>query len=284
MKSRVECVTVLGIAIWHCFCGCFSKLDTMKTLSTDGRQKVTDIAARYNLQPQTVESLLKAIIRGNGTMAQFDLPELGGQGQWMKGGMTMVGDMFNASLRSTVDKLCNELADLVTSSVVFTDDDTSAVPNKSVAAPDIRADNTWPTVFGSPTSTGSQNNFRYAYFATVHRLVIEENGKRTIYDTLHHHITGVSQQQGVSDAYHFTSREGIVDLNALKKVSDPDAPKQSTPEMTYDVNSTAGPHSQDRSPQDIVMATIEKLNILFEKGQITEEEFTAKKQEMLSRL
>ncbi|SDH14815.1 Short C-terminal domain-containing protein [Dyadobacter soli] len=256
----------------------------MKTLSTDGRQKVTDIAARYNLQPQTVESLLKAIIRGNGTMAQFDLPELGGQGQWMKGGMTMVGDMFNASLRSTVDKLCNELADLVTSSVVFTDDDTSAVPNKSVAAPDIRADNTWPTVFGSPTSTGSQNNFRYAYFATVHRLVIEENGKRTIYDTLHHHITGVSQQQGVSDAYHFTSREGIVDLNALKKVSDPDAPKQSTPEMTYDVNSTAGPHSQDRSPQDIVMATIEKLNILFEKGQITEEEFTAKKQEMLSRL
>ena len=85
----------------------------MKELTQEGRQKVDDIAGQYNLRPETVESLLNAVVRGNGTMAQFNHAELGGQGQWMKGGMTMVGDMFNSSLRATVDKLCNDLSALV---------------------------------------------------------------------------------------------------------------------------------------------------------------------------
>ncbi|WP_342088572.1 SHOCT domain-containing protein [Dyadobacter sp. OTU695] len=257
----------------------------MKTLSKDGQQKVNAIADRYNLKPETVGMLLKAIVQGNGTMAQFNLPELGGAGQWMKGGMTMVGDMFNSSLKTTVDQLCNELAGLVTTTVLYEDTDEPA--NRPMAqknASFARPGGSWPTVFGNPTSSGSQNNFRYAYFAPVHRLVIEEGGKRTIYDTKHHQITGVSQQQGATSSYRFTSQEGQVDLSELQVVSDPDAPRQATPEMAYDVTSNADLRSNDKSPQDIVIATIEKLNILFEKGQISEAEFSAKKKELLDRL
>ena len=45
-------------------------------------------------------------------MAQFGHPELGGTGQWMRGGMTMVGDMFNASLQARVAALCEDMARL----------------------------------------------------------------------------------------------------------------------------------------------------------------------------
>lgn len=257
----------------------------MRTLTNDGQQKVQDISARYNLKPETVKTLLTAIIRGNGTMAQFNLPELGGPGQWMKGGMTMVGDMFNSSLRSTVDMLCTELAGLVTTSVLFMNEEEGqdAFATERQASPYSQVSTSWPTVFGNPTSTGSQNNFRYAYFAPVHRLVIEDNGKRTIYDTKHHQITGVSQQQGTTTSYRFTSQEGLVDLNSLEKVSDPDR-QQPTQEDKYGITENADLRIRDKSPEDIILATIEKLNVLFERGKISEEEFRAKKQELLSRL
>jgi hypothetical protein len=48
-------------------------------------------------------TLLQALVNSNGTMAQFNHWELGGGGQWMRGGMTMVGDMFNYGLKSKVD-------------------------------------------------------------------------------------------------------------------------------------------------------------------------------------
>lgn len=265
----------------------------MKTLTTEGQQKVNALAARYSLKPETVESLLDAIIRGNGTMAQFSLAELGGQGQWMKGGMTMIGDMFNNSLRNTVDELSNELAELASTMVLFEDRSNAGYVNLGAGhtpieetedSYPIQRQSSWPAIFGSPTSSGSQNNFRYAYFASVHRLVIEENGKRKIYDTKHNHITGVSQQQGLTNSYRFTSQDGTVDLSSLQMVSDPEHPRQPTPEIAYDVTSNADLSEQNKSPEDIVLTTIEKLNKLFERGQITEAEFTSKKKELLDRL
>src|ERR1700688_3658639 len=58
-------------------------------------------------------TMLQSVMNGNGTMAQFYHPELGGGGQWMQGGMTMVGDMFNYGLKSKVDGLCSELSQLL---------------------------------------------------------------------------------------------------------------------------------------------------------------------------
>ena len=52
-------------------------------------------------------------------MAQFNCPELGGSGQWMSGGMAMVGDMFNHGLKNTVDNLCAELSNALVNTQMF---------------------------------------------------------------------------------------------------------------------------------------------------------------------
>ena len=264
----------------------------MKALTKEGQQHVSEIAERYSLKTESVEAMLKAVINGGGTMAQFNIPELGGQGQWMRGGMTMVGDMFNSSVRTTVDKICNELSDLVTSKVLF--EESADLSNGKYASRENdqkQGTGTWPAVFGNPTSSGSQNDFRYAYFSPVHRLVIDEDGRRTIYDTKHHQITGVSQQQGPGNSYRFTSQDGYVDLHNLPVISEPGdgslrEQSQPTPEIAYDVTATADLRTETAagSPQDIIISTIEKINILYERGQITEEEFKSKKQELLARL
>ncbi|NIJ51472.1 SHOCT domain-containing protein [Dyadobacter arcticus] len=258
----------------------------MKALTKEGQQYVEDLAAKYNLKTETVETMLKAVINGNGTMAQFNISELGGSGQWMKGGMTMVGDMFNNSLKATVDKLATELAGIVTSKVLFEEKEAPTEKHHANGNFSSHSGSSWPSVFGNPTSSGSQNNFKYAYFGPVRRLVIEENGKRTIYDTKHHQITGISQQQGSGSSYKFTSQDGPVDISNLSVISEPSEQMQATPEIPYDVTSTADLRTPEssHSPQDIIISTIEKINVLFEKGQITEEEFKTKKQELLSRL
>jgi hypothetical protein len=59
-----------------------------------------DLAQHYGVSVEAVRTLLFAVSAGGGTLAQFDHPELGGSGQWMIGGMTMVGDMFNYGLKA----------------------------------------------------------------------------------------------------------------------------------------------------------------------------------------
>jgi hypothetical protein len=260
----------------------------MKALTTEGRHIVEETAQKYGLQFDTVNALLNAIVKGHGTMAQFNIAELGGAGQWMRGGMTMLGDMFNHELKVKVEQVATELSDLVSTRVLFTSEtDVSTHAYESATdADDVKPGSAWPTVFGSPTASGSQNNFRYAYFAPKHRLVVDEDGKRYIYDTKHHHISGIAQQQGTGSAYRFTSQEGEVDLSELTLISEPGNKPQETPEMPYDVtNAYSNPYEVPaRNPEDTVIATIEKLNVLFEKGQITEQEFNAKKAELLHRL
>jgi len=77
------------------------------------------IAARNGVSSATAAAMLNALQMGGGTMAQFNIPELGGNGQWMRGGMTMVGDMFNNALKARVDGLCNDLTPLLTANPGF---------------------------------------------------------------------------------------------------------------------------------------------------------------------
>ena len=44
--------------------------------------------------------MVRALMEGNGSQAQFSHPDLGGMGQWSQGGMIMVGDMFNEGLNT----------------------------------------------------------------------------------------------------------------------------------------------------------------------------------------
>ena len=92
----------------------------MQTFTDYGQNAINNLAQRYSVSTDAVTHLLYAVMNGNGTMAQFNHPELGGGGQWMQGGMTMVGDMFNYGLKAKVDGLCVELSNLLSGQpVVF---------------------------------------------------------------------------------------------------------------------------------------------------------------------
>src|SRR3954468_5307135 len=92
---------------------------SVQSLTSEGEQAVQNLAQRYGVSTDAVMALLTAVSAGGGTMAQFFHPELGGGGQWMQGGMTMVGDMFNGRLQSTVSGLCSELSSLLRDQQVF---------------------------------------------------------------------------------------------------------------------------------------------------------------------
>jgi hypothetical protein len=169
-----------------------------------------ELAARHGVPEEAVAVLWNALVRGQGRMAQFDHPALGGMGQWMAGGMTMIGQMGNLTLKATVDRLCADLAALMASS--------GPSSPSAVSWPSASAAAWWPAELGTPTASGAQNDSRYAYFAGARRLVVEHHGARTVYDTLDHQITGVSQQQGADATLSFTSQKGVVRLADLPTV------------------------------------------------------------------
>lgn len=273
-----------------------------------GERLVNDVASRYGVSYEAVSLMLESILRGNGTMAQFNIYELGGGGQWMRGGMTMVGDMFNYQLKSKVDGICGEL------SRAIVDQNIQVVPPREpgsqVGQMQGGWNSWWPAELGSPNTSGSQNQYKYAYFGNKQRLAITDGNSVTVYNTLDHQIGGVSQQQGGTAGVSFTSQYGTVDLRTLPLVSGPalDAPPvspysppspqfaaPSTPEFTSQptampTNSGSGSGSQgvqDLAPThsvDDILGTIERLAKLRDAGALTEEEFSAKKSELLSRL
>jgi hypothetical protein len=76
----------------------------------------------------------------------------------------------------------------------------------------------WPEDLGSPSTVGSQNGMRYAFFPSRRRLLIERHGNLTAYDTGSHDIGGVAQSHGHSQTIEFTSQHGIVNLKELTVV------------------------------------------------------------------
>ena len=213
----------------------------MPRLTEQGLQKINDLAQRYGVSADAVMTLLQALLNNKGTMAQFDHRELGGAGQWMAGGMTMVGDMFNHGLKAKVDGLCSELSQILAgqsfapfaagfqsqsqhqggSRPAGGDEilDTGSVSLFVPEAPGRASGQWWPAELGFPNGTGAQNQIRYAYFNQNHRLAVELNGHVTVYDTLDHHISGVSQQQGRGGSLTLTSQRGTVSVSTLPVVA-----------------------------------------------------------------
>jgi hypothetical protein len=66
---------------------------------------------------------------------------------------------------------------------------------------------------------GAQNDLRYAVFPETRRLVINDQGAITFYDTGSHRIFGVAQAQGSDQTLSFTSQDGLVRVADLPKVS-----------------------------------------------------------------
>jgi hypothetical protein len=81
------------------------------------------------------------------------------------------------------------------------------------------AEKWWPDELGHPSTSGSQDDLRYAFFPDKQRLLLERDGKLTQYDTGDHRISGVSQQQASTrQEIAFTSQNGAVNLDELKKL------------------------------------------------------------------
>ncbi|NMN98275.1 SHOCT domain-containing protein [Antrihabitans stalactiti] len=244
-------------------------------------QALKSVAERYGLSLDSVQSLFFAVGRGGGRMAQFSIPELGGSGQWMLGGMTMVGNMFDHGLKARVDALCNELATLWSS---------MPTPRTADAARDagFSGDRWWPEELGVPSSSGGQNETRYAYFPRARRLAISSAGRVTVYDTLEHSIGGVSQQQGSGpSSLQFSSQVGTFSVSSLPVV-EPTAVEPTAVEPTAEAPTPAAP-TERAAPEsgisaDSIISSIEALAGLHARGILSDDEFSAKKAELLSRL
>lgn len=287
----------------------------MRQLSPQGQQTLNDIAQRHGFGFDATLSMLESVINGNGSMAQFNHPEFSGSGQWMRGGMTMVSDMFNNYLKGRVDNLCSELSNLIANQpdllrsgsfqsqsqggsaynqiqanhagdgVQSMGDNGSQVSGFGAnclfvpPAPGTSGD-WWPADLRWPNSTGAQNNVRYAYFAQARRLAIEVHGSVTVYDTMDHQIGGFSQQQSAGGTLSFSSQYGLIDVASL-------------PVITRDGMAVPAPAPlsggvQPNNPPDAgspdIFAAIERLAGLHAKGLLTDTEFSTKKAELLARL
>lgn len=293
----------------------------MTSLSDAGIQLVQNLAQRHDLSTDGVTHMLFAIQNGNGSMAQFNHPEFGGCGQWMRGGMTMVSDLFNNQLKYRVDSICNDIANELGKhqatpfSGSFQSQTQNGVNSQTQAgggmgsgnnlfAPDPEA-NWWPQEFGVPNALGAQNQVRYANFSQSHRLAVKTGSDVWVYDTKDHHVSGFSQQQGSGGSITFTSQYGTVDLSTLPVISrngvmQPIATHAASVPVSFVAGATSqpafqntganspavalpGPVAESPSTEDII-ETLERLGGLRDKGYVTEEEFATKKAELLSRL
>jgi hypothetical protein len=271
----------------------------MQQLTPEGQRVVNGLANKHGFSTDAVTHMLFAVLNGNGSMAQFSHGEFGGSGQWMKGGMLMLGDMFNNYLKGRVDSLCWDISNILGTQPGLLhsgsfqsqsqggsgyQQQANGVPTgtSSLFVPDPES-NWWPSELGSPSATGSQNNVRYAYFANNRRLAVKTGGEVWVYDTLDHQIGGFSQQQGTGGSITFSSQYGTVQLATLPVTSRNGQPLSPPPASPMAPPTTTSAAASGSGSYDVITA-LQKLGDLKANGILTEEEFSAKKAELLSRL
>jgi hypothetical protein len=275
----------------------------MQNLTPEGLRIVTDAAKRHGVGLDAALTLLRALARGNGRQAQFNHPDLGGMGQWSQGGMTMIGDMFNQGLKHRVDTLCKELAGFL-SSQPLANDEARGFQSQSQSGGGVSlfvagtgsASRWWPAELDNPASTGAQNDLRYAFFPGPRRLAIQKGGQVRVYDTGEHRISGFSQEQAGDQSLTFISQYGLVRVADLLLVfpqgdqfpNPSPLGSASPPQMSGSLPPAAAPTTAPTPAAPLamedIMKAIERLAELRQKNILTEEEFVAKKAELLSRL
>jgi hypothetical protein len=179
---------------------------------------ISRVSIRHSISPDAVRTILRALRSGGGNMAQFSHADFGGMSQWSPG-MTMVGDMFNNSLKSKLDAVCTELAAYV-AEAPSTDRDRSHEGGEFSYRSMRQEAAWWPANLGTPSAVGAQNDLRYAVFIGARRLAIKDSSHIEIYDTGNHRIFGVAQAQSADQTLTFTSQDGLVRVRDLPKVRD----------------------------------------------------------------
>lgn len=282
----------------------------MSDHASDSSARLRALSQRHGFGEDAGRAMLNAVAAGGGRAAQFDHPEFGGMGQWFSGGMVMIGRMGDYGLQARVSALCEDLSASLS----------DLLPRKAAGSAASEgwgwaSNQWWPEGLGHPSSVGSQNATRYAWFPQSRRLAVETNGRLALYDTGEHVITGASQQQSGTSRFRFSGPHGDIALEDLVPVEpapsasrDHDehqepaasAPPPSTPAPTpapaSAVEPVAPPVQQPMrdpeppptptpspGPTDI-LTTLERLAELHRKGVLTDDEFSKKKAELLARL
>jgi hypothetical protein len=187
-------------------------------MSASDDELVGRMAKKHAVSPAAVQVVFAALRSGGGRMgrmAQFSHADFGGMSQWSPG-MSMVGDMFNTQLKAKLDALCSDIAAHL--------DLSEAAGGERAAADEVsyrsmeHSVDWWPAGLGRPGAVGAQIDLRYAVFPETRRLVIDDHGILSIYDTGHHRIFGVAQAQSADRTITFTSQEGLVRVADLPKV------------------------------------------------------------------
>lgn len=276
----------------------------MKQLTPEGQNIVSNLASRHGFSVDAVTHMMFAVLNGNGSMAQFNHGEFGGSGQWMRGGMIMLGNMFDNYLKGRVDNLCSDLSNILANQPGLLQSGSFQSQSQGGSHQQYQAngggrgssslfvpdpdEQFWPAELGVPNATGSQNNVRYAYFANACRLAVKTGGEVWVYNTLDHQIGGFSQQQGSGGTISFSSQYGTVNLSLLPvtmRNGQPLTQAPAQPPMAQQSNfSPAPPPVGNMSASGDVIAALEKLGDLKAKGILTDEEFAQKKADLLSRL
>jgi hypothetical protein len=178
---------------------------------------IDSLSKRHSVSPAAVQVVMKALRSGGGRMAQFSHADFGGMSQWSPG-MSMVGDMFNSQLKSKLDALCTDIAAHLESEPAGGSGRavSDGVSYRSMSD----SSDWWPAGLGRPAAVSAQNDMRYAVFPESRRLVLDDHGAITIYDTGSHRIFGVAQAQSSDKTLSFTSQDGLVMVAHLQRIDD----------------------------------------------------------------
>jgi hypothetical protein len=293
----------------------------MVELTSEGQEIADELAHRYAVSVDAVATLFTAIAEGRGKEAHFSHPDLGGEGgHWTLSGMIQIGDMYNKALKTKVDELCNAIWEVLHNKpllAMFASSGPRSRESRHDQSGQSQTQSTsrdksdtrgamgmgfvmggapkawWPAELGTPATTGSREGVTFAFFPARRRLAIKHPGGIAIFDAGNHDIRGFSEDRAEDHSVMFTSQHGFVSLEELPDVTneDPaDAPHQEGPQpsATLRKETVAPVVSSAPSPAAAnggdVLALIERLADLRRKDVITDEEFAAKKAELLGRL
>lgn len=185
--------------------------------------------------------------------------------------MIMIGEMGNPELRRRVGALCAAL-------VAETG---RAAPDGAVDASDRGAAAWWPAALGTPASSGTQGDAAYAWFPQARRLAVRHGGGVAVYDTAGHVISGLSQDGGMVPALRLHAGGREIALSDLAVTDEPG--RGWTPPRVVEA-SPAGEAARVAEHGHDPIALIERLSALRASGVLTEQEFAAKKTELLARV
>lgn len=251
----------------------------MDPLSPQGVKIVEYLGQKYGVSTEAVTTLLDALLRGNGESAQFSHPDLGGAGQWSRSGITTGGEALNGTLKARVEGLCAELAELAKREI---SDAAGASGEFSlfVSSASCSGGAWWDAGLGVPSSSGCQKNLSYAWFRATRRLAIRIGGRVFLYDTGDYEISGMAPQQGGDTSLTFISQHGPVRLAELRGVSTGENNERARDILIGRRTPIFGSETQ----ADDIFTKLERLAELRRKGVISEDDFAAKKSELLERL